>query len=354
MHSLEMDKKLLNSNSPDGLLVFDGHQKFDAEYLNKYIETHQEELHHLMIRHGALLFRNFKINTAQQFEDIAQRMDDELKNNYLGTSPRSSITKFTFSASELPDYYPIPQHCEMSFLKYPPRRLFFYAHVAPAIHGETPICDFRKVWKDLDPEVRNAFAQKGIKTVRNYDGPNVGTKLDLWKLKRWDEVFNTTDKSKVEATCKEYEIEYEWLPNDKLRLINKQPAFIQHPISGEEVWFNHVQVFHRDAAAIEYGYIAKRQKSSRAYFYAFVTWFLTVAKKIFTPIESLGTHTFFDDGSVIPKSYVANLEAAIWKNMTFFSWQQGDILAIDNFSTSHGRMPYQGDREIYVCWASNH
>lgn len=343
-----------DKNQANGLLVIDGQQKHDNEFLKKYIVNHQEELQQLIVKHGALLFRNFKVNTAEHFEEIALQIDPELKNNYLGTSPRNSVTKYTFSASELPDYYPIPQHCEMSFLKFPPRKLFFYAHLAPVAHGETPICDFRKVWNDLSPKVRDAFAEKGVKTVRNYDGPRGGTKFDLWKLKRWDEVFQTTDKAKVESVCKEYEIEYEWLANDQLRLINQQPAFIHHPTTGEAVWFNHTQVFHRDAAAIEYSYIAQRQQSMRSYFFASLTRFLTFIKQKFSPIHQLGTHTFFGDGSLISEADVAAIEAAIWKNMTFFSWKTGDILAIDNFSTAHGRMPYQGPREIYVCWASNH
>ena len=53
------------------------------------------------------------------------------------------------------------QHCEMSFLPSAPRRLFFYCHVAPEYGGETPICDFRKVYTDLDPTIRAEFEAKG-------------------------------------------------------------------------------------------------------------------------------------------------------------------------------------------------
>jgi hypothetical protein len=62
----------------------------------------------------------------------------------------------------------------------------------------------------------------------------------------------------------------------------------------------------------------------------------------------------FKDGSEIPTEYVAHLEQTIWNNMQFSPWQKGDVMAIDNFSTSHGSMPYKGAREIYVCWAANH
>ena len=32
-------------------------------------------------------------------------------------------------------------------------------------------------------------------------------------------------------------------------------------------------------------------------------------------------------------------------------WRQGDVVAIDNHSMSHGRLPYEGPRRIAVCWA---
>ena len=42
---------------------------------------------------------------------------------------------------------------------------------------------------------------------------------------------------------------------------------------------------------------------------------------------------------------------AVWKNMVFIPWQKGDVLAIDSFAVSHGRMPCQGPRAVAVAWA---
>ncbi len=54
--------------------------------------------------------------------------------------------------------------------------------------------------------------------------------------------------------------------------------------------------------------------------------------------------------STLPMVFEA-VRAAIWKNLVAFQWQLGDVLAIDNRSVSHGRMPYRGPRSIAVCWA---
>jgi hypothetical protein len=42
---------------------------------------------------------------------------------------------------------------------------------------------------------------------------------------------------------------------------------------------------------------------------------------------------------------------AVWKHMVVVPWRRGDVVAIDNFAVSHGRLPYQGPREVAVCWA---
>jgi len=338
---------------PDSLLVGSPSGNNSKETLTAYLQRHKEEIKKLTIQHGAVLFRGFDIKSPQDFEDVALLIDNNLKNNYLGTSPRNAITKYAFSASELPPFYPIPQHCEMSFLPHPPRSLFFYCHVAPKENGETPICDFRKVYQQLKPEVREAFDKKGIKTIRNYDSPETGSKFNLWQLKRYDELFGTTDKDAIAKTCRENETEAEWLPSGKLRLINKQRAFIQHPVTNETVWYNHTQVFHKDSAAIEYRKIARRQKNFKAFAFSKFTSLMTALKKLTQKPGHEPMHVTFLDGTEIPRSYVKHLEDVIWNNMVFFPWQKGDVIAIDNYSTSHGRMPYDSPREIYVCWATN-
>ena len=138
-----------------------------VDWLGDNHDWAQERLRH----HGAILFRGFAVDGAWDFERIARAVDPDLKNEYLGTSPRDGLTDYVFSASELPGYYPIPQHCEMSFLNSSPRHLFFNCMIAPDKGGETPLVDFRKVWSDMRPEVRDRFVEGGFRIIRNYAGP---------------------------------------------------------------------------------------------------------------------------------------------------------------------------------------
>ena len=74
-----------------------------------------------------------------------------------------SLPQYVFTASELPSFFPIPQHIEMSFLPAPPRKLFFCCLEAPtSTGGETCLCDFKKVYDQLDPKVRDTFEEKGV------------------------------------------------------------------------------------------------------------------------------------------------------------------------------------------------
>jgi alpha-ketoglutarate-dependent taurine dioxygenase len=319
--------------------------------LTAWIAEHHAELRQKLTEHGALLFRGFAVDGAKDFESVARAVDPDLKNDYLGTSPRNALTDYVFSASELPPYYPIPQHCEMSFTKSPPTRLFFCCFVpSSGPGGETPLCDFRKVYADLDPEVRARFVAKGVRNIRNYAGPEGGGRFDLWKLKRWDEMFQSTDRAVVERACEANGFEHTWLPGGRLRLVNTQPAAKLHPITGEPTWFNHSQVFHLSAVEGEYRRIAARLGKPR---YSGLATFAAAAvmlKRRSSPLDQ-AMHCTFGDGTPISDADMDHVRDAIWKNMVFIPWRKGDVVAIDNFAVSHGRMPYQGPRTVAVAWA---
>lgn len=318
-------------------------------YIKKYIDT----LQHQLLVSGAILFRGFDVPESTTFESISKSFDSDLKNDYLGTSPRNIVkgTDYVFSASELPPHYPIMQHCEMSFLPTAPRRLMFYCYIQPEIGGETPICDFRAVAKSMNPKIKQEFEKKGIKVIRNYCAPG-HEKSNSFQLKPWVDMFQTKDKAIVEKKCAANDITVEWLENDALRLISTHTAFKNHPESGDEAWFNHLQVFHASAAAMEYSKIAQRQKSFDAWKVNLYLQAVTFAKRFTEKPVDRAMHVCYADGSEIPESHIQHVQDLIWENMYFLKWQKGDVIIIDNFSTSHGRMPYQGPREIQVSWTS--
>ncbi|MGQ2838200.1 TauD/TfdA family dioxygenase, partial [Leptospira interrogans] len=285
------------------------------------------------------------------FEEVILNIDSNLKNNYLGTSPRNQVTKYIFTATELPSAYPIMQHAEMSFLDSPPKKLFFYCGKAPGKFGETPITDLRKVLKDIPTHIREKFEKEKIRYSRVYNGPSNQSRFQFWKTKRWDEMFQTKDKNEVEKTSKKQNFKVEWFGKDDLRLVNTTLAIRKHPESNTLAWHNHSQVFHIDAARKEYWKIFVRQKTIRGFLVAVTLEILTFIKKITTKKEYLDTHCTYGGGQEISGTELKQIQNVFWNNISLFSWQNGDILVIDNYSVSHGRHPFTGPREIFVAWA---
>ena len=320
------------------------------ELLVRFLSDRAAWVQDRLREHGAILMRGFEVFSPEAFESVARAIDDDLKNEYLGTSPRDALTSHVFNASELPGFYPIPQHCEMTFVKNHPQRIFFCCLVAPEHGGETPLVDFRRVYAELDPAVVRRFEQRGIKITRNYSGPDGGGKLDLWKLKPWHEMFRTKDRAIVEEACRREAFEPQWRDGGKLRLVSRHVPVKKHPDTGEPVWFNHSLVFHLSAAPGEYRRIYERRRDFRSFFF----WQLSralVALKKGTPAADQAMHcTYLDDGE-IPAADMEHLRDVVWRNLVVFPWQRGDVVAIDNHSVGHGRLPYHGPRHVIVCWS---
>lgn len=345
-----MKESFLNNQQLPLIIEPNGSGK-SKDALLAWMQQNKESLQQKFYKHGAILFRGFDIDTPKDFESIALQTDPRLKNDYYGTSPRNIVkdTTYIYTASELPGYYPIMQHCEMSYVPQPPISLFFYCHVQPDYGGETPLCNFRKVYAEMDPRIREEFDKKGVLTVRNYSGEGKG---GLFELKKWNEIFHTNDKAEVERQCREQHMEFEWMPNGNLRIVHRTPAAINHPVTGEKVWFNHLQVFHPDAAADEYAYIHQHQHRFKTLLWSLFLKAMVAVKNLTTEPMDQSMNVLFGDGTPVPASYVQHVEELIWKNLVIYPWQKNDVIAIDNFSTSHGRLPYEGKREILVCWSA--
>lgn len=332
-------------------LVVEPRQDRTVDALVRWLRAEGSDVQGLLRKHGALLLRGFAVDSAEDFERVALAIDRDLGTEYLGTSPREALTDHVFTASELPPFYPIPQHCEMSFLRTPPRRLFFCCLVAPKKGGETPLVDFRKVLEHMDPAVRRRFEERGIRNIRNYAPPGSRRNLDPFQLKRWDEMFQTTDRARVESKCAEQGFTATWGRDGSLRLINEQPATRKHPNTGEDVWFNHSQVFHVSTGNAELRRVWQRRRDLRSLLLSQVARAAIAIKQRRLSPEEQAMHCTYGDGSEIPAGDMEHVRDLTWEHMVAFPWRRGDVVAIDNYSVAHGRLPYRGPRTVAVAWA---
>jgi hypothetical protein len=86
-----------------------------------------------------------------------------------------------------------------------------------------------------------------------------------------------------------------------------------------------------------------------------------IVVSIFTVIKygilryKMALNTSFGDGSPITIKEMNQIRAAVHKNMVFSRWEKGDVMCIDNFSTSHGRQPTTDKgRTVIVAWSQPH
>ena len=100
-------------------------------------------------------------------------------------------------------------------------------------------------------------------------------------------------------------------------------------MTGEEAWFNHVQVFHGEAARFEYRHIVRRQPSLRALGVCALLEGITAAKRRLRSSERFATHCTYADGGEIPTDDIRHLIDVFWRNMVFPRWRRGDVAVID-------------------------
>ena len=292
-----------------------------ASELVQYIAEHRAWMDRTLHLHGGILFRGFTVREVDDFQQVSHAVIPELKPYVEGQSPRSKVADNVYTSTEFPPQYRITLHNELSYAKIPPRRILFYCHIAPAEGGETPIVDCRRAYAAMDPAIRDRFERSGVRYVKAMHGQDRGLG------KSWAQHFETSDKEQVETYLREGDIDFEWTPDGSLRTSALRPATIQHPVTGEKMWFNQANLWH----------VTNIDEKHRA----------QILQRC--GVENLPTHAYYGDGEAIAEADLDRVREVLWNQAVIFPWQQGDVLVLDNYLAAHGRMPYSGPRKILVA-----
>ena len=280
---------------------------------------HKEQVGEWLTKHRALLFRNFPIKTADQFQACVSATSTGKMLEYVDrTTPRPAVGNGVYVSTVYPSEETINAHNEGTYWIAWPLKIYFCSLKTAEQGGETPIWDVRNVLQRIPEATREKFAQKKVMYVRNY---NDGFGLP------WQETFQTKDKSVVEAYCQKNRIEFEWKGGDRLRTRQVRPAIRVHPQTGEKVWFNHAAFFHQTTLD---------PKVRSALLQAFGE-------------DNLPYNTYYGDGTPIEPEAVEEIRQAYAGEKIVFGWKDGDIMLLDNMTVAHGREPYKGKREVVVA-----
>jgi hypothetical protein len=271
---------------------------------------------------GALLFRGFGVDTPDAFKRAVEQVVPGLADYRGGTSPRTKIEDGVYTSTEYPNQFEISLHNEMSYSRVSPEFIFFACITAPSDSGETPIADCRNVLKRLPADLVAEFQQRRVMYQRNMFGRTS-------PYNSWAKAFETTDPKVVEQHCREQDIEFEWLANDQLRTREIRDPVIAHPVTGERVWFNQVNLWHFTNSPMAASMAGMSQKG-------------------------LPMNAFFGDGGELDMDMLTVIRQAYAQEKRLFRWQAGDFLMLDNRLVAHGRMPFKGPRKIVVALGSSH
>jgi alpha-ketoglutarate-dependent taurine dioxygenase len=285
-----------------------------------WISRNRHEVERLLLRHGAILFRDFGVDGVSAFHAVATAVHPTLVEYSEPSTPRGEYQDRVYVSSEYPPDYSIPLHCELSYTYQWPMKALFYCRRAAAVGGETPVADARTVLRRIAPEVRQRFRDRQVMYVRNYENG---------LLVPWRTAFRTDSRAEVERHCQDNQpMTCEWLPDEHLRTRQVRPAVAVHPATGDEVWFNQAHVFHT------YSLGAQTHEELTDIF----------------GTEGKPVHAFYGDGTEITTDDLDAVYRAYDESKRFFSWREGDVLLADNMTVSHGRHPFEGEREVVVAF----
>lgn len=268
---------------------------------------------------GALLVRGLEIHNSEVFSGVLTKLFGEALIEYTYRStPRTKIVNNVYTATEYHPSEVIPQHNENAYSSSWPMRIGFLSMIVADKMGNTPLSDSREAYNRIPAEIRDEFERKKIMYVRNYSS------IDL----PWNEVFQTDDKSEVEKYCEDHSIRFEWTENG-LRTSQVNDAVLQHPVSGDKLWFNQAHLFHVSSLSEE----------------------LKEGLVALIGEENLPRNVYFGDGSRIDEAIVEKIREVYDETKFSFQWQKGDLLLLDNMLFTHGREPYEGSRRVLVGMA---
>jgi len=271
----------------------------------------------LVARHGGILFRDFGLKTPQDFEAFAEAIEPELYGSY-GDLPKKEGGKKTYRSTPYPERQMILFHNESAHLDRWPRKQWFFCELPSPVGGATPIVDCREMLRRLPADVVAGFERKGLQYVRTFT-PG----LDV----SWQDFYKTDRREDVEARLAAAGIEWRWFDGDTLQTRTRCPAVIRHPLTGERVFFNQVQLHH----------VACLEPQVREDLLAM------------GGVERLPRHVTYGDGSPIADETMAIVGEAYEACAVRFDWRQGDVVMLDNMLAAHARDPFEGPRKIVVA-----
>ena len=269
--------------------------------------------------HGAIIFKDFPLKTAEDFDQFVSTFnyDTFTYEESLSNAVRINKTNKVFTANEAPREVEIFLHHEMAQTPTYPKNIFFFCKSASEAGGETPLCRSDQLYEALlkaDKALVESFEKFGV--IYNSIMSSVD-ELISGQGRSWQKTLGVSSKNDAEAKLSKLGYSWNWIEDDNLSVTTNTLQATKELGNGQKSFFNQVI-----AASLGWKKNSENQ---------------------IAPVR-------FGNGEEIKESYI-ELISELAQSLTLLrSWQDHDILLIDNYRVMHGRKPFAGNknREVLV------
>ena len=269
--------------------------------------------------HGAIIFKDLPVKTAEDFDQFVSTFNYETftYEESLSNAVRINKTDKVFTANEAPREVEIFLHHEMAQTPTYPKNIFFFCKSASETGGETPLCRSDQLYEALlkaDKALVESFEKFGV--IYN-SIMSSGDELISGQGRSWQKTLGVSSKNDAEEKLSKLGYSWNWIEDDNLSVTTKTLQATKELGNGQKSFFNQVI-----AASLGWKKNSENQ---------------------IAPVR-------FGNGEEIRESYI-ELISELAQSLTLLrSWQDHDILLIDNYRVMHGRKPFAGNknREVLV------
>ncbi|MFB3301755.1 TauD/TfdA family dioxygenase [Pseudomonas sp. AMR01] len=307
----------------------------DSEAFATWYRHNQALFDRMLLEFGCLLFRGFALRDSSDFQAIAHGYPEHAFGYIGGATPRKHITAKVYESTRIPATLRIGLHQEKAYMANFPHKLAFFCRQPSTEGGETVLCDMRAVTRRLPAQLVEHFRAARILYVRNFRAPstpeNQPRNANMREYHRpWDEAFLTDDPQRVEQLCRDTQLDHRWLEDGSLTVSHIGDAVLNHPLTGDAIWFNQLSTQHNNA----------RSMGEQGFAYI---------QRVFGDKPARPYDVRLGDGTPIPAQEIAPVYDALEAEQVAVAWRSGDMLLIDNIAVAHGRNPFKGERDVQVA-----
>ena len=266
-----------------------------------------------LLSHGAVYLRGLPLDNALDFSAFIAALGWNAVKLGGGGTQRSDVAAGVRSASDEPPEQTIEPHGDMAHSVQHPTHIAFFCLEGPppGVGGETVLTNMRGVHSDLHAlGVPQTFAERGGVAYHKRLWSDAETNHTTYT---WQKFFFTElmEDALAEVRKRDPDAVVHRHGPGVIDFQEVLPAVLAHPATAEPLWFNGVHTNHRS-----YYVEAAHVDTSDG-----------------PPMD-----TTYADGTPIPESTIAAVRGAVWSNSVAVRLQKGDLVVVDNYLASHGRM----------------